>query len=493
MRCAPLILVLLVACSSGSSTTPPPPPISNPVPSMLGVTPDTVLAGSPAVTITVTGTNFVSGSILHWNGQSRPTTIISGTRLTAVIPSSDVAAAATAQLTIFNPSPGGGTSATLTFPVAGSSGVVVHDATNSVVWLADANLAAAERFGLPVCTPASDTKGCINASGSMTFQAASAWVQAMNAAEYLGHTNWQLPTSPDSDGTCPFIGPHNESFGFGCMANAMGSLYSQTLGLKAPNTAVPIPINANTPFSNFQPYLYWSGSTPDSSGHGSFSFNSGFQGSNTTPNYLYLLPMIQGKIQGTPAAPNNNLQVNPDGGSVYDPVTDITWAANANLGKANQFGMPLCTKVGTPNLCVNSDGAMNWDSANQFLTKMNSGAGYLGQKNWALPALNPDCYVGYQCAAPPSTNPLGNLYYNQLGLSAGTPAGATPSVLVGGFKRLQPYLYWGCDAVAVQSPCRSTGPVTGFEWTFSFGNGFLGTDVLKNNFFVMVYFVGTAN
>ena len=295
MRCMLLLAATVAACSSGPATVtpPPPPPSSNPVPSLVAVTPDTILAGSPAVTVTVTGTNFISGSTVRWNGQARPTTLVSATQLTAVIPASDVVAPLTAQITIFTPAPGGGSSAAIGYPVVGSNGFVVHDVTNGEVWLADANVAAVNRFGLPVCTPTSDPKGCINASGSMTYQAATALVQAMNVAEYLGHSNWQLPTSPDSDATCPFSGTHGESFGFGCMASAMGSLYSRTLGLSAPNTAVPMPINATTPFSNFQPYLYWSQSTPDSSGHGSFSFNSGFQGSNTLPNYLYVLPMIQ--------------------------------------------------------------------------------------------------------------------------------------------------------------------------------------------------------
>jgi hypothetical protein len=29
----------------------------------------------------------------------------------------------------------------------------------------------------------------------MNYNAAAAWVAAMNAANYLGHNNWQLPTT----------------------------------------------------------------------------------------------------------------------------------------------------------------------------------------------------------------------------------------------------------------------------------------------------------
>jgi hypothetical protein len=38
----------------------------------------------------------------------------------------------------------------------------------------------------------------------MSYPAATAWVNAKNAANYLGHNNWQLPASPNVDPTCPF-------------------------------------------------------------------------------------------------------------------------------------------------------------------------------------------------------------------------------------------------------------------------------------------------
>ena len=135
----------------------------------------------------------------------------------------------------------------------------------------------------------------------MNYQAAVAWVNAMNAANYLGHSNWQLPTTPNLDASCGRTGPNGNSFGFGCTASAFASLYN-ALGLKAPNTAVPIPNNAVGPFSNFQPYLYWSQTgAPPPAGNETFSFATGWQGANTLPNFLYVLPMIQGKITGNAA------------------------------------------------------------------------------------------------------------------------------------------------------------------------------------------------
>jgi hypothetical protein len=373
----------------------------------------------------------------------------------------------------------------------GPDGITVYDTVNNISWHANANLAASSRFGLPVCN-GSGTQPCINPSGSMSYQTAKAWVTAMNAAVYLGHTDWQLPTTPFTD-SCPFTGPQGESFGFNCAASALGSLYYNALGLKAPNAAVPIPANATGPFSNFQPYLYWSQTSTAGTGvgFGTFSFNTGFHGSNSKPNFLYVLPMIQGKIPGTPPASGNDLEVNPDGQTIYDPVTNVTWLTNANLAATNTFGLPPCENQGTPKICVNQDGAMNWDSANQFVTNMNTfgGAGYLGQTNWELPPLDPNCNVSYNCAS--TSDPFEELFYGQLGLSPGAPVVATPDIAVGPFKNIQPYLYWSCQGATVQDTCETVGPAPGFEWSFSFGNGFLGTDVLANDLYVMVYYPGS--
>jgi hypothetical protein len=89
------------------------------VPTITQTSPDAAINGSPGFTLNITGTNFVHNSLVKWNGAARPTTFISTTQLQAVIPASDVAVAGTANLTIFNPIPGGGTSAIQPFSVLG--------------------------------------------------------------------------------------------------------------------------------------------------------------------------------------------------------------------------------------------------------------------------------------------------------------------------------------------------------------------------------------
>ncbi len=169
------------------------------------------------------------------------------------------------------------------------NGETVYDVVNHVTWLADANLQAHRRFGIPWCG-ASGVDPCINASGSMDYASATAWVLAMNNANYLGHSNWQLPTTPflDGSGKCPKIGTNGSSFGFGCSSGALGSLFYNALGLQAPNTAVPIPNIPAGPFSNFQPYSYWSQTGDGGGGNGVaiFSFATGSQGGETPDNFL---------------------------------------------------------------------------------------------------------------------------------------------------------------------------------------------------------------
>ena len=119
-----------------------------------------------------------------------------------------------------------------------SDGKTVYDTVLHVTWLANANLAATQTFGVPNVTP----------GGSMDYPTALAFVTAMNAANYLGHTNWQLPATPLVDPTCGAVGPNGASFGKDCTGSTFGSLFYQSLGLQFPNTAVPIPASATGPF-----------------------------------------------------------------------------------------------------------------------------------------------------------------------------------------------------------------------------------------------------
>jgi hypothetical protein len=95
--------------------------VTNPAPAITGLSPTTVEAGSPAFTLTVFGTGFGPNSVVRWNGNDRTTTFISSTEVRAAIAASDISSTGTRQVTVFNPAPGGGTSAAQSFTVTTAS------------------------------------------------------------------------------------------------------------------------------------------------------------------------------------------------------------------------------------------------------------------------------------------------------------------------------------------------------------------------------------
>lgn len=90
---------------------------NNPQPALTNISPSAATVGGAAFTLTATGNNFVSGSKVRWNGTDLTTTFVSVTQLTAAVPANLIAAAGSAQVTVFNPTPGGGTSAPLVFTI----------------------------------------------------------------------------------------------------------------------------------------------------------------------------------------------------------------------------------------------------------------------------------------------------------------------------------------------------------------------------------------
>lgn len=98
--------------------------INNPLPSVTSLSPSNATAGGAAFTLTVNGSNFVSGSVINWNGVALTTTYVTTVKITAQIPASDIASTGTANVTVTNPTPGGGTSSIATFTIAGSSNPV---------------------------------------------------------------------------------------------------------------------------------------------------------------------------------------------------------------------------------------------------------------------------------------------------------------------------------------------------------------------------------
>ena len=105
----------LSACGGGYSSAPPPP---NPAPTLSGVTPNSAPAGSAALTVTASGSGYISTSVIEWNGAPLSTSYVSSTSLTAQVPASDLDSVGTASVTVQSLPPGGGTSGAVSFTIS---------------------------------------------------------------------------------------------------------------------------------------------------------------------------------------------------------------------------------------------------------------------------------------------------------------------------------------------------------------------------------------
>ncbi len=77
-----------------------PPPV---LPTVTTLSPATAVAGSPAFSITVSGTNFVSGTSISWGGTSLSTTFVSSTTLQATVSDSLLTSPAAVMVGVVNP------------------------------------------------------------------------------------------------------------------------------------------------------------------------------------------------------------------------------------------------------------------------------------------------------------------------------------------------------------------------------------------------------
>jgi len=110
-----------VSVIKGSSTTAAQPTITS-------LSPSSASAGGAAFTLTVNGTNFVSGATVNWGGSALTTTYVSATELTAAVPASLIETAGTASVTVTT---SGGTSSAATFTINPSQELTISSLSPS--------------------------------------------------------------------------------------------------------------------------------------------------------------------------------------------------------------------------------------------------------------------------------------------------------------------------------------------------------------------------
>ena len=176
-------------------------------------------------------------------------------------------------------------------------GAAVYDTVLNVTWIANANLAATNTFGLATgvdlgTIPGVNTYGgsYIYTDGTMTWGGAQKWVAAMDAANYLGHSDWALPTSD----TC---------YGYNCTGSQMGELFYTEGGLSY-GQSITESAALTSKFSNLQNYVYWSGSeyAPNPNGAWGFYTVVGLQGAGYKSYNDYALAVRAGDVAAVPEA-----------------------------------------------------------------------------------------------------------------------------------------------------------------------------------------------
>jgi hypothetical protein len=93
-------------------------------PSIKGLEPSSLDAGSAAFTLTVNGSNFLSGDTVEWNGVPLPTTFVSASKLTAKVSAAEVAAAGSAAVTVVDSAAPSQTGKPALFPIYRTSIVI---------------------------------------------------------------------------------------------------------------------------------------------------------------------------------------------------------------------------------------------------------------------------------------------------------------------------------------------------------------------------------
>jgi trimeric autotransporter adhesin len=99
----------------------------NPAPELLSIAPQSAPTGVSTLTLTVSGSNFVTTSTVQWNGTSRPTTFVNSNQLTAIVDAALVVSAGSADVTVSNGTPGGGISGALPFAIFRSVALDTND------------------------------------------------------------------------------------------------------------------------------------------------------------------------------------------------------------------------------------------------------------------------------------------------------------------------------------------------------------------------------
>jgi autotransporter-associated beta strand protein/YVTN family beta-propeller protein len=128
--------------------------VANPVPTITSVSPAYFVASSSpsATTLVLLGTNFVSSSVVRVNGSVRAFTLTNSSRISVPLVATDLASVGILQITVQNPTPGGGT-ATAAASVLSSADVKALSLSRGITTLQSDGTSSVVTTGYTSITP----------------------------------------------------------------------------------------------------------------------------------------------------------------------------------------------------------------------------------------------------------------------------------------------------------------------------------------------------
>jgi hypothetical protein len=161
---------------------------------------------------------------------------------------------------------------------------LIYDTDLNATWLANANLAASNTFGV----------AGIGADGRMTWDTANSWIAGMDTANYLGYSDWRLPTTPNL----------TSSIGTNQTSSELGHMFYSELGGASGVSIIDSHNSDYALFSNVNSSLvYWSGTEyvgDPASRAWFFTAFIGYQNNNLKTTPFYAWAVRSGDVSAVP-------------------------------------------------------------------------------------------------------------------------------------------------------------------------------------------------
>ncbi|HEY4357359.1 MAG TPA: IPT/TIG domain-containing protein [Acidobacteriaceae bacterium] len=344
--------------------------VNNGLPGPITLTPNVVVKGTATeTTITVTGTNFMPGSVMKVTNSPRVTTYVSSTQLTFQLTVADQATAGTFAVSVVNPSPGGGTAFTTLSVVAATATPVISSVyPTQIVMNSGTNFLQVTGTGITANstinwngTPLSGTSSFgtttvsafVPASLLTAVGTATVTVTTPSANPSVSNAltvNVVAPSAPVLTSVSPSYGPFHTAFTATLNGSNFTSNSAVTLnGVSVPatfasSTQLTVPVNADAALPGNNTFTV---TTPAPGG-----------GTSSTATFTAYVPIA-----------NNSMVYNPSNQLLYLSVPS---SAPAPYGNSIVSLDPLTGALGRPiyvgsepdRLALSSDGRYLWVGLN---------------------------------------------------------------------------------------------------------------------------------